>query len=80
MEESLKKRIQANKELHEKMAILNARLKEKSKECNEERTKLLSLENQNEYLIKKLDKNDGKENIHEQRVDHCNKDRENQLQ
>jgi hypothetical protein len=44
-EEGLRKKTTINKELHEKISILNVKLKEKSKSTGDEKTKILSLEN-----------------------------------
>ncbi len=47
---------------------MTAKLKEKTRECSEQKTKVLSLQNENEYLIKRLSEYDEKENQIRQKI------------
>lgn len=46
------------------------KLKEKNKSTGDERTKMMSLQNENEYLLKKLKEYEDKENAGLQKINH----------
>ena len=77
----LQKKIAANKELHEKVGVLSGQLKEVARKLSETTRKNLSLQNENEYLIRKVSKTEEK---HQQRQQEAQsapslKDRESEL-
>lgn len=73
----MRKKTSTNKELHEKISILNVKLKERNRSTGDEKTKMLSLENENEYLLKKLKEYENKDNVGVHKINQKHVDYEN---